>query len=185
MRSRQHFLKNKTTAYQAKQTYRLIVLVLALSAITLFTAGCSLLGEPDKPVIPTRGPAPQPFEEVRVSAEENLAKPSTGVPPAVEPECVTLVNAVSQQQLTAYVQTLESFGTRNTFSDTESNDFGIGARPALDLQRIRTGRQRPPPGRLPGLPPQLPGSLYRAAQYRRHPARPKRLSRRDRAHRQL
>jgi hypothetical protein len=37
------------------------------------------------------------------------------------------MNAVSVQQLMAYVQTLENFGTRNTFSDTQGDDEGIGA----------------------------------------------------------
>ncbi|MCB0033788.1 MAG: M20/M25/M40 family metallo-hydrolase [Anaerolineales bacterium] len=34
---------------------------------------------------------------------------------------------MSNQNLMGYVQTLESFGTRNTFSETERDDFGIGA----------------------------------------------------------
>lgn len=34
---------------------------------------------------------------------------------------------MSDQQLFAYVQTLENFGTRNTFSETQRDDFGIGA----------------------------------------------------------
>jgi hypothetical protein len=37
------------------------------------------------------------------------------------------MNAVSEQQLTAYIQTLENFGTRNTFSETQRDDYGIGA----------------------------------------------------------
>jgi hypothetical protein len=37
------------------------------------------------------------------------------------------MNAVSSQQLLAYVQTLEGFGTRNTFSTTQRDDYGIGA----------------------------------------------------------
>ena len=37
------------------------------------------------------------------------------------------MNAVSEQQLVAYVRTLEGFGTRNTFSETQRDDFGIGA----------------------------------------------------------
>jgi hypothetical protein len=37
------------------------------------------------------------------------------------------MNAVSQQQLLAYIQTLEGFGTRNTFSETQRDDYGIGA----------------------------------------------------------
>ena len=47
--------------------------------------------------------------------------------PAVDPDIEALINAVSEQQLTAYVQTLDGFGTRNTFSETQREDFGIGA----------------------------------------------------------
>ncbi len=46
---------------------------------------------------------------------------------AVDPDIEALVNAVSEQQLLAYVQTLENFGTRNTFSETQQEGFGIGA----------------------------------------------------------
>ena len=37
------------------------------------------------------------------------------------------MNAVSQQQLTAYIQQLGEFGTRNSFSETQSDVYGIGA----------------------------------------------------------
>lgn len=122
---------------------RRLALALLFGAVLLLTAGCSLLQEPERPVIPTRGPAPQPFEEVRAAAEENLAKPTSSISPAVEPECATLVNAVSQQQLMAYVQTLENFGTRNTFSETERDDFGIGAARRWifsEFERVGNGR---------------------------------------------
>lgn len=46
---------------------------------------------------------------------------------AVDPEIEAMVNAVSEQQLLAYVRTLENFGTRNTFSETQQENFGIGA----------------------------------------------------------
>jgi hypothetical protein len=40
---------------------------------------------------------------------------------------VALLNEVSRQNLLAYVQELDSFGTRNTFSDTQRDNYGIGA----------------------------------------------------------
>lgn len=44
-----------------------------------------------------------------------------------DPEIHAMVTAVSRQNLQRYVQTLESFGTRHTFSTTQSPTHGIGA----------------------------------------------------------
>jgi hypothetical protein len=62
------------------------------------------------------------FSELRL-----VTDPISSITPAVDPDLAALVNAISQQQLVGYVQTLESFGTRNTFSDTLSEERGIGA----------------------------------------------------------
>lgn len=118
-------------------------LILLLGLLALAAGACSLLQEPERPVIPTPGPTPQSLEEVLASSEEIVVDPARGALPAVEPECATLVNAVSQQQLTAYVQTLEGFGTRNTFSETERDDFGIGAARRWifdEFERVGNGR---------------------------------------------
>ena len=64
---------------------------------------------------------------VSFSELELVTNPVGSVSPAVDPDIEALMNAVSQQQLLAYVQTLENFGTRNTFSETQRDDFGIGA----------------------------------------------------------
>ena len=53
--------------------------------------------------------------------------PSSSVVLGVDPDIAALMNAVSQQNLLAYVQTLESFRTRHTFSETQRDDIGIGA----------------------------------------------------------
>jgi hypothetical protein len=45
----------------------------------------------------------------------------------IDPDIEALMNAVSQQNLLAYVQTMESFRTRHTFSETQRDDIGIGA----------------------------------------------------------
>lgn len=118
-------------------------MLLLLGILTLAASGCSLLEEPARPVIPTPGPTPQSLAEVLASSEDVVVNPARGAIPAVEPECATLVNAVSQQQLTAYVQTLENFGTRNTFSDTQRDDFGIGAARRWifdEFERVGNGR---------------------------------------------
>ena len=47
--------------------------------------------------------------------------------PAVDPEILALLESVSKQNLFAYVQTLQSFGTRHTLSPTDQEGRGIGA----------------------------------------------------------
>ena len=69
--------------------------------------------------------------------------PSSDVVAGVDPEIAALVEAVSAQQLLAYVQTLQNFGTRNTFSSTNRDDFGIGAAGQWiydEFNRIGNGR---------------------------------------------
>jgi len=54
-----------------------------------------------------------------------------------------LLDEVSNQQLVAYVQTLESFGTRHTLSVTDRADFGVGAaRSWLYDEFVRVGNGR-------------------------------------------
>jgi hypothetical protein len=92
--------------------------------LVLAVTGCSLINPPEGPVIPTPPPT---APAVSFSELELITNPISSVSPAVDPEIETLMNAVSDQQLLAYVQTLENFGTRNTFSETQRDDFGIGA----------------------------------------------------------
>ena len=100
--------------------------ILLLAAfVLLFTTACSLLSPSQGPVIPTP-PVTVP-SAVDFSELELVTNPVSSVVPAVDPEIEALMNAVSEQQLTAYIQTLENFGTRNTFSETQREDFGIGA----------------------------------------------------------
>jgi hypothetical protein len=56
-----------------------------------------------------------------------VTDPESSIALGIDPDIQALMNAVSQQQLLAYVQTLEGFGTRNTFSETQRDDYGIGA----------------------------------------------------------
>lgn len=97
-------------------------ILFAVFVLILATA-CSLLSPPEGPVIPT----PPVAEPVDFSDLELITNPVSSVAPAVDPDIAALVNSVSEQQLFAYVQTLENFGTRNIFSETQRDDFGIGA----------------------------------------------------------
>lgn len=122
---------------------RFFVLVALLILLTLL-AGCGLLGEPPQPVIPTPIPTAPPFPGALNSGAQ-VTDPVSDVVPAVDPEIMALVDAVSQQQLMAYVRTLEGFGTRNAFSDTESETFGIGATRRWifrELERVGNGRMQ-------------------------------------------
>lgn len=98
----------------------------SLSFLLLGT-GCSLLQPPPMPSIPTPVPTAIPLELQFTGNNNPVIDPVNDLVPTVDPDIALLVEEVSKQNLTGYVQTLESFGTRNTFSDTERDDFGIGA----------------------------------------------------------
>jgi hypothetical protein len=102
----------------------LIRRIVALGVLLLAGSGCSLLSPPPGPVIPTPPPT---APAISFSELELITNPVSSIAPAVDPDVEALVNAVSEQQLMAYVQTLEGFGTRNTFSESQRIDHGIGA----------------------------------------------------------
>ncbi|HEX6384818.1 MAG TPA: M20/M25/M40 family metallo-hydrolase [Anaerolineae bacterium] len=106
--------------------YRSFVL---LPLLLLLGTGCSLLQPPPAPSTPTPVPTALPLalQLAANRSREPVTDPTNDLVPAVDPEIVFLVENVSKQSLMGYVQTLESFGTRNTFSETELDDFGIGA----------------------------------------------------------
>ncbi|MCB8943283.1 MAG: M20/M25/M40 family metallo-hydrolase [Ardenticatenaceae bacterium] len=113
--------------------------VLALT-ILIIGSSCSLLEGPQQPTIPT--PIP-PASAQEIAAGELVFDPRSDIVPGPDPEIVALVNAASQQNLVAYVQTLEGFGTRNTYSATDSETFGIGATRLWifnELVRVGNGR---------------------------------------------
>ncbi|MFL7840165.1 MAG: M20/M25/M40 family metallo-hydrolase [Candidatus Promineifilaceae bacterium] len=104
------------------------ILLVIFALLLLSLAGCSLLEEPPQPVIPTPIPTAPPLPGITEGIPaEQITDPVSDIVPAVDPEIADLINLVSQQQLMAYVQTLENFGTRNSFSSTERENFGIGA----------------------------------------------------------
>lgn len=77
--------------------------------------------------MPTPLPTAVPWQINQPTSAGTVVDPTSNVVPAIDPLIENLVNNVSQQQLMAYVQTLENFGTRNSFSTTEDPNFGIGA----------------------------------------------------------
>jgi hypothetical protein len=112
----------------------------------LLPSGCALLQAPPVPTIPTPLPTAQGLDSQLIGNLGNpVVDPVNDLVPAADPEISFLLASVSEQNLTAYVQTLEGFGTRNTFSETERDDFGIGAARRWifnEFQRIGNGRLR-------------------------------------------
>jgi hypothetical protein len=93
--------------------------------LVLLTLSCTLLAEPPRPVIPTPPATAQPF--LPDGMTPLITDPVSAITPGIDPDIDALMRAVSRQNLVAYVQQLESFVTRNTFSDTQRDDYGIGA----------------------------------------------------------
>ena len=115
-----------------------IVLTLAL----LLTVGCSLLEPQPQLIIPTPIPA-TPALFIPNAAGQLVTDPVSDIVPTIDPAIESLIQEVSQQQLMAYVRQLESFGTRNVFSDNQSETFGIGAaRRWIFNEFVRVGNGR-------------------------------------------
>ncbi|MEJ2747539.1 MAG: hypothetical protein P8183_06480 [Anaerolineae bacterium] len=118
-------------------------LFFGLIFLILMTTACSLLEGPQQPVLPTPAPTAVPFDAGSVNTGELVFDPVSNVVPAVDPDIAALIDAVSQQQLMGYVQTLTGFGTRNSFSTTDRQDAGIGAaRLWIYNEFIRVGNGR-------------------------------------------
>ena len=100
-----------------------------LAAFLITATSCSLLQAPPTPVIPTPDATPTllPLELQFGDNNNPVTDPVNSLVPTIDPEIASLAESVSRQNLIAYVQTLEGFGTRNTFSETDLDDFGIGA----------------------------------------------------------
>jgi hypothetical protein len=95
---------------------------------SLLAAGCTLLEPPARPVVPT--PPPSAVEEDNAVAFNSLRTDAGGsnvAIPAADPAIVGLLQQTSRQNLYAYVQTLQNFGTRHSLSAREREGFGIGA----------------------------------------------------------
>ncbi|MFQ5433859.1 MAG: M20/M25/M40 family metallo-hydrolase, partial [Anaerolineae bacterium] len=101
--------------------------ILLLVPFTFLLMSCSLLAGPQRPALPTPPATAPPIDASFTLTGELVTDPVSSVAPAVDPAINQLLNEVSQQQLTGYVQTLTGFGTRNSFSAVDREDFGIGA----------------------------------------------------------
>ena len=117
---------------------RILFLIIVLATVS----ACSLLQGPQAVVIPTPIPSPPPLDFNNAPADL-VIDPVSNVAPGVDPDIQSLVNAVSQQQLIGYVQTLESFWTRNTYSAVDDPQRGVGAaRLWLQNEFLRVGNGR-------------------------------------------
>lgn len=95
--------------------------------------------------MPTPVSTAVPFDARQIPPAEVVINPVSDIVPAIDPDVQSLVDAVSQQQLMGYVQTLEGFGTRNVFSSTDNPAFGIGAARQWiynEFTRVGNGRLR-------------------------------------------
>ena len=111
------------------------LLLLALPALS-----CSLISPPQRPVIPTP-PATVPL--VLGEIPNLVTDPVGTVAPAADPLITELINEVSAENLVAIVQTLANFGTRQSLSETQAGDFGIGAaRRWIHDELVRVGAGR-------------------------------------------
>lgn len=118
--------------------HRKLIFVFAMLILT----GCSLLEPQPELVIPTPPPTPILSISSQTSAEV-VTDPVSDVVPTVDPQVESLIQEVSQQQLMAYVRQMQGFGTRNSFSDTTSESFGIGAaRRWIFNEFVRVGNGR-------------------------------------------
>ena len=124
---------------QAKRRVLLLFWLLA----GLFLVGCGALDAPERPPLPTPVPTARPFDLSQLPSGEMVVDPVSDVTPKVDPTTAALLEQVSRQQLIGYVQSLENFGTRNAFSETESDNWGIGAARRWifsEFERVGNGR---------------------------------------------
>lgn len=125
-----------------------LIRIILLMFILLAATGCSLLEPQPQLIIPTppsAAAADLPTPELLIANESGqiVTDPVSDVVPTVDPAIESLITEVSQQQLMAYIRQVEGFGTRNAFSDTQSETFGIGAaRRWIFNEFVRVGNGR-------------------------------------------
>ena len=118
---------------------RLFLFLLVI--LLLFSVSCSLLQGPQQLTIPTP-PGGTPFASI-AQAGPLITDPEGNVIEGLNPDLRNLVSEVSNQNLVGYVQTLEGFNTRNTYSVTDQEGLGIGAaRRWIFNEFIRVGNGR-------------------------------------------
>lgn len=114
----------------------------------LFSAGGYLLEPPPLPATPTPVPTAQSFTTSLLGAEQvnaaaSITDPVSDLVPGADPEIAAMVAEVSAQSLQSYIINMERYGTRNTFSTTTRDDFGIGAARRWifsEFERVGNGR---------------------------------------------
>ncbi|WP_420641834.1 M20/M25/M40 family metallo-hydrolase [Candidatus Leptofilum sp.] len=107
----------------------------------LLLISCSLLQGPQQLTIPTP-PGGTPFSSI-AQAGPLITDPEGNVIEGTNPDLRTLLEQVSRQNLVGYVQTLQGFNTRNTYSVTDEEGLGIGAaRRWIFNEFIRVGNGR-------------------------------------------
>lgn len=122
---------------------RIFPIIFVLTFLLFLLPGCSLLEGPQAVVIPTPIPSPPPLDLQAVASGELVIDPVSDVAPRVDPEIQSLLGQVSRQQLVGYVQTLQNFQTRNTYSTVDDPAVGLGAsRLWLYNEFIRVGAGR-------------------------------------------
>ncbi len=113
------------------------------SLLLFLLSACSLGEMLEEAPLPPPVATAQPWSLDQAAMGDLIVDPVSNVVPAVDPDIASLVTAVSQQQLMGYVQAVESFGTRNTFSVTDNPTFGIGAARQWifnEFERVGNGR---------------------------------------------
>ena len=117
------------------------IFLLLLSLFLPFFVSCSLIQGPQQLVIPTP-PGGTPFASI-AQAGPLITDPEGNVIEGVNPDLRGMLDLVSQQNLVGYVQTLQGFNTRNTYSVTDQEGVGIGAaRRWIFNEFIRVGNGR-------------------------------------------
>ncbi len=123
-------------------------LIFWLFSTLILLTGCSLIFPQPAPTIPpidiTAIPVGTRIADIGNTNNNFTAIVSEDVIlPSRDSDIAALLNDVSDQQLKAYLQQLESFGTRNSFSETQRDDFGIGATRRWifsEFERVGLGR---------------------------------------------
>lgn len=116
--------------------------IIFITVILVMGAACSLLEGPQRVVLPTAIPTSPPLNLEQLSGEV-VIDPVSDVVPGIDGDIQFLMNEVSTDQLTGYVQKMESFWTRNTYSSIDDEFRGVGAaRRWLQSEFARVGNGR-------------------------------------------
>jgi len=108
--------------------------------LLLPSLSCALLQGPQQLNVP---PAPTPLPVIQELPADAVVNPQSNLIAGADADILTMVRSVSQQNLLGYVQTLEGFYTRNTFSAPDQEGRGIGAaRRWIFNEFIRVGNGR-------------------------------------------